>query len=283
MSLKLALTRWIPDKLYLQLLFLRHFHCLINFRDPKTFNEKLQWLKLYDRRPEYTRMVDKYEVKKYIAERIGEEYVIPTLGVWDTPEEIDFDALPDQFVLKWNHDSGSVVICKDKAKLDRAAVIQKLQRGKKYSGFWYGREWPYKNVRPRILAEEYLEEPDTGELRDYKLMCFNGEVRCSFVCSNRFSNAGLNVTFYDRTWQVMPFERKYPASKTPIPQPQNYERMIALAEKLSKNFPFVRVDFYECRGKIYFGELTLYPGSGLEPFFPEEWDERLGALLTLPK
>ena len=173
--------RYLPDKLYIQLLFFKHFHRFVNFKHPVSFNEKLQWLKINDRNPLYTTLVDKIKVKDYLREVLGEDYSIPTLAVWNSPEEIDFDSLPNQFVIKWNHDSGSIVICKDKKTFDKTKAVKKLQHGAKYNGFWYGREWPYKNVIPKLIAEGFLDGGD--DLIDYKLMCFNGKVKCVFTCT----------------------------------------------------------------------------------------------------
>ncbi len=274
---------WLPDKAFLKLQFRAQMGMHLNLRNPQTFNEKLQWLKLYDRKPEYTMMVDKLQVRDYIAERIGEEYLIPLLGVWEDPDDIDFDALPDQFVLKCTHNSGlGMCICKDKSKLDIVKVKRELRRGLKQNYYLTGREWPYKDVQPRIIAEAYMEDEATGELRDYKFMCFDGVAKCSFVCSGRHSNEGLNVTFVDRECNVMPFERHYPALKTIALNPELYGKMLALAEELSDGFLFVRVDFYEVNGSIYFGELTFFPGSGYEEFTPEEWDYTLGSWIRLP-
>lgn len=274
------MLRLLPDEWYIQLQYFYHFHRFANLKNPQTFNEKLQWLKLHDHNPLYTTLVDKYAVKKWVADKIGKEYIIPTLGVWNKAEDIDFDKLPNQFVLKVNHDSGGLVICRDKSKLDKQAAIAKLSGALKNNGYWYGREWPYKNVKPCILAEKYIEDAETKELWDYKLMCFNGKVRCSFVCTERFTENGLKVTFYDDDWNIMPFERHYPRRKTPMAKPLNYEEMVNLAEKLSKGIPFVRVDFYSVQGKTYFGELTFYPGSGLEEFVPSEWDKKIGDWLV---
>ena len=258
----------------------------LDLSNPISFNEKMQWLKLYDHNPLYSKMVDKYEVKKIIGSMIGEEYIIPTLGVWERFEEINFDNLPRQFVLKCTHDSGGVIICKDKETFDKRNAQRIINKCLKRNYYWSGREWPYKNVKPRIIAEKYMEEQSsknvTSELMDYKLMCFGGKVKCSFVCTERYSKDGLKVTFFDRDWKRMPFERHYPQSKEIISKPYNYEKMILLAEKLSKGIPFVRVDFYEVNQKIYFGELTFYPGSGLEEFTPSEWDDILGSWIELP-
>lgn len=274
---------FLPDRCFLQL---EYFACLgkkLNLENPTTFNEKLQWLKLYNRRPEYTMMADKYLVREYIAKTLGEEYLIPLLGVWDDPDEIDFDALPDQFVLKCNHNSGTgMCICKDKSKLDIAKVRRELKRGLKENYYLKHREWPYRDIQRKIVCEKYMDD-GSGELKDYKFMCFDGTPRCSFVCSDRFSPEGLKVTFYDMNWKIMPFERHYPHSEVPIKKPQSYEEMVRLAEVLAKGIPFVRVDFYEIAGRPYFGELTLFPGSGCEEFSPEEWDATLGTWIPLPK
>lgn len=284
MSLKLAITRILPDKMYLNLMFLKHFGRLINFKNPKTFNEKLQWLKLYDRNPHYTKLVDKLEVKKYVAETIGEEYVIPTLGVWKSPEEIDFDSLPDQFVLKWNHDSGSVVICKDKSKLNVEETIQKLQKGKKYNGFWYGREWPYKNVEPYVFAEQYMEDTHTRELRDYKFFCFGGTSKLLFIATDRYNDKEeTKFDFFDMNFCHLDLLNGHPNAAVLPQKPQQFDLMKQLAEKLSFDIPHLRVDFYEVDGRVYFGEFTFFHWSGFVPFEPKEWDEKMGDWLELPK
>lgn len=274
----------LPDKSCLSIMYRLYFGRKLDWEHPVTFNEKLQWLKLYDRRPEYTVMVDKVKAKNYVAEKLGGEYIIPTLGVWDDPDDIDFDALPNQFVLKCNHNSGlGMCICKDKSELDIPKVKAELRKGLKQNYFLHGREWPYKDVPRKILAEKFMEDKSgDGDLKDYKFMCFNGKVKCSFVCSGRNKEGGLKVTFFDRDWKQLPFTRHYPASEKKIAMPEKYREMISMSEKLSQNIPFVRSDFYEINGRIYFGELTFYPGSGIEEFCPEEWDERLGKLIVLP-
>ncbi|MDD6147429.1 MAG: ATP-grasp fold amidoligase family protein [Lachnospiraceae bacterium] len=272
----LGLTRWMSDEQFLKKEFFLVMGKPLDLDNPKTFNEKLQWLKIHNRKPEYTTMVDKYAAKQYVADKIGSQYIIPTLGVWDHFDDIDFDALPDQFVLKCTHDSGGLVICKNKSKLDKKAAKRKIEHCLRRKYFYIYREWPYKDVKPRIIAEKYMTNGNGEDLNDYKLMCFNGKVKTTFVCSDRFSKDGLKVTFYDTDWRRMPFERHYPASKTEIDKPQTYEEMITLAEKLAFGIPFVRVDFYEINGNIYFGELTFFPGSGYEEFTPEEWDKTLG-------
>jgi hypothetical protein len=278
----LFVSRCLPDAAYLKLMYRRQVGRKLSLQDPRSFNEKLQWLKLYDRNPAYIEWVDKYAVRQYIADRIGKEYLIPLIGVWDSPEEIDFDALPGRFVLKCTHDSGGVVICEDKKTFDAKGAREKLRRYMRKNYFWIGREWPYKNIRPRIICEQYMSGEAGGELKDYKFLSFNGEVKCLFVCLNRDSKEGLNVDFYDLDWNAMPFERHYKRSGQALLKPRNFDKMIALAQTLSKNIPFIRVDFYEADGKIYFGELTLYPGNGFEEFTPESYDDLLGSWIHLP-
>lgn len=274
----------IPDNLFLHIEYWFKMGYWPDLKNPKTFNEKLQWLKLYNRKPEYTIMADKVRAKEWVAELIGEEYIIPTIGVWDNPEDIDFDSLPNQFVLKCNHNSGTgMFICKDKKTIDIESVKRELKKGMKENYYKQWREWPYKNITRKILAEKYMEEENSKEgLKDYKLLCFNGKVYCSFVCSDRFNDDGLKVTFFDKYWRRLPFERHYPSAKNDIKMPIQYNKMIELAEILSNKIPFVRTDFYEINGKLYFGEMTFFPGSGLEEFTPEKWDKKLGALIQLP-
>lgn len=279
------LLNWMDDKTYLKLVYRGHFGKKLNLDNPITFNEKLQWLKLYNRKPEYTIMVDKVKAKEYVANIIGEEHIIPTLGVWDDPDDIDFDKLPDQFVLKCNHNSGiGLCICKDKSKLDIEKVKEGLRKGLKEDFYLMGREWPYKNVPRKILAEKYMVDESGSDLKDYKMMCFNGKVMCTYVCMNRFEEGGLKINFYDRNWKRLPFERSQkPASINDVNIPTGYSKMLELAEHLSKNIPFLRTDFYEIGGELFFGEITFYPASGLEDFSPEKWDENLGKLIVLPE
>ncbi|PEZ33663.1 glycosyl transferase [Bacillus thuringiensis] len=275
--------RAIPDAKYLQLKYKLIMGRKLNLKNPKTFNEKLQWLKLNDRRPEYTMLVDKYEVRQYIKETIGEEYLIPLLGVYNNFDEIDFDVLPNKFVLKPNHTSGDVFICRDKSKINYRELKSEVDKWLQREYYWLHREWPYKNVKPKIVCEKYMVDESGIDLKDYKFMSFNGEVRCSFVGLNRQSETGLNIDFYDLEWEIMPFERRYPNSGIKLEKPKNYEKMIKLSELLSREIPFVRVDFYEINGKMYFGELTFYPGSGFEEFTPESYDELLGSWIDLKK
>lgn len=272
----------IPDRPYVVLQYFSNFHRLPDLKNPETFNEKLLWLKLYDHRPEYSIIVDKYLVKDYVSRQIDRIHVIPTLGVWDRPEDIDFDRLPDKFVLKWNHDSGSVVICKDKQNFDKSLAIKKLQFGVAVNGYWYGREWPYKHVPPKIIAESYLDGGEVG-LDDYKVFCFNGVPRVILVCRNRFSASGMTEDFFDCEWNHLDVRRpNHPNSTQVCERPGTLKEMLELSKRLSKGFPFIRTDFYTVSGQVYFGELTLYPASGALRFVPDSFDREMGMWLTLP-
>lgn len=268
----------LDDETYLKRKYKAIMKKELNLDNPQTFNEKLQWLKLYDRRSTYTTLVDKYAVKEYVAQIIGNKYIIPTLGVWEKFDDINFDNLPNQFVLKCTHDSGGLVICKNKETFDINEAKKKINHSLKRDFFYVGREWPYKNVPKRIIAEKYMAD----NLNDYKFMCFNGKVVCAFVCSERYSKSGMKVTFFDNDWNVLPFERHYPKSEKKISKPVNLSKMIELSTILSKHIPFVRTDFYEIDGNVYFGELTFYPGGGFEEFTPEDADYEIGSWIILP-
>ena len=271
-----------PDKLYLQLQYLFKMGCKLDLQNPKSFNEKIQWLKLYNRNPLYTTLVDKYAVKKWVADRIGKDYVIPTLGVWDNAKDIDFNSLPERFVLKTTNGSGGndVVVCKNKKKFNRGYVFARLNKSLKKNVYRDLREWPYKNIQPRIIAEKYMEDKN-GELMDYKFFCFDGSVKCLQVDYDRFVEHHRNI--YDLDWNLLPFSIKYPPKAGMlIEKPQHLDKMIAVAQELSKGFPHVRVDLYNVEGKIFFGELTFYHGSGFEKFNPDEWNMKFGEWLHLP-
>lgn len=253
----------------------------LNLNNPHSYNEKLQWLKINYRRPEYTTMVDKYLAKEYVAEIIGKEYIIPTLGVWDKFEDINFEKLPDQFVLKCTHDSGGLVICKDKSKLDIKSAKKIINRSLRINFYLEGREYPYKNVKPRIIAEKYLVDESGTELKDYKFFCFNGKAKCIQLDFGRYSDHKRNL--YSLDWTPLHFSFGYPSDYSVIfNRPQNLEQMIKIAEKLSEGIPHIRVDLYNINGEIYFGELTFFHGSGLEKFDPEDWGEKFGSWLALP-
>ena len=276
-----GLYRKMPDKKYLK----RRFHVshgyYMDFDNPQTFSEKLQWLKLHDRNPLYTKLVDKVEVKQFIERKIGQQYLIPTIGVWNSVEDIDFDLLPIQFVIKCTHDSHGLIICKDKTQLDIAKTRAKLKAGLKKNYYYSFREWPYKNVKPRIMAEPYLSN-NGEELIDYKVHCFNGKAKLILVCEGRFSSRGLTEDFYDCEWNHLDIRRpKVPNTSKVQEKPEQLAEMIQLAEILSRDIPFVRVDFYIIDRKVFFGEMTFYPASGLTPFVPNEWDRIIGKWLDL--
>lgn len=279
---KVGLIR-LTDKKYLEYRFLSEMGYKLNLKNPQTFNEKLQWLKLYDRNPEYTKMVDKYEVREYIKEKIGEEYLIPLIGVYDKFDDIDFDKLPNQFVIKCNHDSGGLIICKDKNRLDIETARKKINRSLKTNYYYSGREWPYKNVKPRIIIEKYMEDSNKSDLIDYKLFCFNGIPKIVLVCSERFSSSNMCETWFDMNWKLIDMTESGHRVDSTISKPKQLKKMVELSKKLSKNIPFIRVDWYEIGDKLYFGELTFYPASGFEKFEPKEWNKKIGDMLSIDK
>lgn len=254
----------------------------LNLENPVMYTEKLQWMKLYDHRPEYTRMVDKYAVKDYIAEKIGSEYVIPLLGVWDRVEDINFDQLPGQFVLKTTHDSGGIVICKDKDSLDLSAVKKKLRFHLNREYYSRNREWPYKNVPHRIIAEAYMVDSHHKELRDYKFFTFGGVPKVLYIAQGRGRGKQTYADFFDMEFNHLPFTIDHDMAPVPPEKPANFELMKELAAKLSAGTPQLRVDFYEADGNVYFGEMTFFHCSGMAPFYPEEWDHIFGDWVTLP-
>ena len=272
----------VPDEEFLKRVYRYKVGRELNLTDPVFYTEKLQWLKLHDHRPEYTRMVDKYAVKQYIAETIGQEYVIPLLGVWDRVEDIDFEKLPRQFVLKTTHDSGCAVICKDKAKLNIPAVKRKLRYYLKRNYYAHNREWPYKNVPHRIIAEEYMEDSRQGELRDYKFFTFGGVPKVLYIAQGRGKGCPTVADFFDMDFHHLPFTIDHETAPVPPEKPVNFERMKELAAQLSAETPQLRVDFYEVDGRLYFGEMTFFHCSGMAPFHPEQWDRTFGDWVTLP-
>lgn len=271
---------YMSDEKFLKKKYKLVFHKELNLDNPQTFNEKLQWLKLYDRKPSYTTLVDKFAVRKYIANIIGEEYLIPLLGVWDCYEDINFDALPNQFVLKPTHTSGDVFVCRDKRMIDYGSLRREVNRWLKRRYYWVHREWPYKNVNPRIIAEKYMVDESGVELKDYKFFCFYGEPKMMFVATDR--GVDTRFDFYDMKFNHLSFIQHYKNSTKKINKPVGFDKMILLAKILSKGIPHVRVDFYDINGETYFGELTFYHFSGFERFEPEEWDYKLGKWIKLP-
>lgn len=258
--------KYLPDELALKIQYKNIFLKDLDLENPKTFNEKLQWLKLYNRKPEYTKMVDKYEAKKYVASVIGEEYIIPTYGVWDSFDDIDFDKLPNQFVLKCTHGSGDVIVVKDKTKLDILSAKVKLEKSLKTNYYKISREWPYKDVKPRIIAEKYMEDENTKDLTDYKIYCFNGKCDYVMACIDRFKGE-TKFIYFDREWNMQKDfsnDGMQYGDFIKVKKPTNIDKMFHFASILSKDIPFVRIDFYECNDKLYFGEITFFPSGGFD-------------------
>lgn len=286
-----GLTKWITDRIHIKIIFRLCIGKWPNLEHPKTFNEKLQWLKLNDRNPNYCKLVDKLAVKQWVSEKIGSEYVAETYGVWDRAESIDLDSLPDRFVLKTNHDCGGVFVCSRLEAFDVKRMRKEINRHLSRNYYWNSREWPYRAVEPLVFAEEYFDaagknpvsgdtETAEADLVDYKFMCFGGKCKCIFTCTNRSSN-DLRVDFFDTEWRHLPFERHY-LNADELPQsPADLRKMIELAESLAEGIPFVRVDFYETAKGVKFGEMTFFPGGGCEEFTPAEWDEKLGEWIDL--
>ena len=278
-----AIGPMLPDKVYLNLRYYLSLHKWINWTNPQTYNEKIQWMKVYDRNPLYTKLVDKYEVRSYIKDRLGEEYLFPCYGIWDRFEDIDFSKLPDQFVLKCTHDSGSVRICKDKDAIDKNEYGRHFSKCLKRSSFLGGREWAYKSVKPRIIAEKLMTEHGEG-LKDYKFFCFDGKVKAMFIATDR-GKEGTDVKFdfYDEHFNHLPFKHGHENADVAPEKPACFEEMIQIAEKLSKGMRHVRIDLYDIDNRIYFGEFTFYHHCGFVPFEPEKWDYTFGSWINISK
>lgn len=268
------------DRLYLSLRYRLFMGRPLNLKNPQSFNEKLNWMKIYYHVPIFTKLVDKFEAKKIVANLIGEEYIIPTLGVWNNVDDIDFEKLPESFVLKCTHDSGGLIVCKNKSKLDISETKKKLSKALKNNYYLISREWGYKNVPARIIAEQYMEDSKTHALNDYKFFCFNGDVRLLFVATDRSSE--VKFDFFDSEFKHLDIHNAHPWSRDKIEKPSTFEKMKEVAAKLSAGYPFMRIDLYEVDGKVYFGEYTLYHYGGTIPFEPESIDYHMGSWITLP-
>ena len=276
--------KFLNDTSYLKLQFYLKMGEKLNLKNPQTYNEKIQWLKINDRKKIYTKMVDKYEVKKYVANIIGENYIIPTLGIYNNFNEINFDELPNQFVIKCTHDSGGLIICRDKTKLDINEVSKKINYYLNRNYYYLGREWPYKEVKPRIIIEEYMEDKNSKNLKDFKFYCFNGEPKYLYVSEGLENHKTARMEFFDMNFNSAPFSREdYKVFENKPQKPINFEKMKKLSKILSSGIPFLRVDFYEINGKIYFGELTFSPCSGFMKVSPKIYDKILGEMIILPK
>lgn len=263
-----------------------YFFCMkkrLNLKSPTTYNEKINWLKLYNRNPFYTTLVDKLKVKDVVAQKIGAEHVIKTLGVWKRAEDIEWDKLPDRFVLKTTQGGGNVgiMICRDKSTFDRTKAVANMNAALKQNLYYYSREWPYKDVEPMIFAEEYMED-EHGELRDYKFFCFNGKCKMLFVATERQTREEPYFNFFDENYNPLPFKQGHPVNPVIPEKPEGFDEMKRIAEELSKGLPHVRMDLYVINGKVYFGEYTFYHFGGAMPFEPAEWDYKIGSWLKLP-
>lgn len=279
-----GLFNWMSDEKYLKMLWRLKFHKSLNLDNPQTFNEKLQWLKIHDRKPIYTTMADKYAVKKYVADKIGGKYIIPTLGVWESFEDINFDILPNQFVLKCTHDSGGIIIVKDKNNFDKKSTRKLLERNLIRNFYYCGREWPYKNVPPRIIAEKYMEDSQDKELRDYKFDCFDGKVHALLLVTNRHGKGKMYFDYFDSEFSHLNLTNHWHSNAPVTPRkPYSFDTMIELAKILSTGIPHVRVDFYEMNGRVYFGEMTFYDNSGFLKIHPDDWEIEWGNLIRLPQ
>ena len=279
-----GLCNRMEDREFLEKKFKAVFHRKLDLENPQTINEKLQWLKLYDRKPQYTQYVDKYLVREYVKETIGEEYLIPLLGVWDNADDIEFNKLPDQFVLKCNHNSGlGMYICKNKKTMDLKKVISELKKGLNQDYYITAREWPYKNVPRKIIAEKYIVDESGYELKDYKFYCFNGMVKLVMINSDRMSDKSTKADYFDENYNHLDLKWGYENADSIPKKPEKFELMKALAEKLATNIPHVRVDFYQTPEGVYFGEMTFYDGSGFDKIEPIEWDYKLGSWINLPQ
>lgn len=271
---------FLSDKLFLKWKFKILMGYKLDLNNPQTFNEKLQWLKLYDRKPTYTKMVDKYEAKEYVKNIIGEEHIIKTLGIYNSFEEIDFEKLPNQFVIKPTHTSGDVYICTDKSNINYKELENKIKKWLKRKYFYIHREWPYKNVKPRIIIEEYLSDLKEGSLLDYKIFMFNEKLAYFLICSDR--NTNLKFTFFDKNGKFINMTQDGEPNDKKLSLPDNYKEMVAMAKRISKGTIESRIDFYDINGKIYFGEITFFASAGFGKFEPNEWDKKIGDMLKLP-
>lgn len=271
----------IPDSLYLKYRYKHYTKKKLNLKNPQTFNEKLQWLKLHNRKPEYTIMADKVEVKDYISEVLGEEFVIPTLGVWDRAEDVDFDSLPDKFVIKCNHNSGlGMYVCTDKNKMDAEKVRRGLKLGLRQDYYACDREWPYKDIERKIIAEKFLDDGSGHGLIDYKVFNFGGEPKLIQVDFDRF--AGHKKNLYTTDWELCDFEFNYPSHpEVEIPKPKQLDKILEASKILSKGHPYLRTDFYVVGDNVYVGEITFYPASGYGKFNPDEYDKKFGDMIDL--
>ncbi len=273
----------LTDKAYVKLNYLIDAKEKLNLSNPVSYTQKLQYLKLYCHNPLYTTLVDKLSVKEYVAEKIGSEHIIPLLGVWNSGDEIDFDSLPNQFVLKVSHDSGGIIICKNKSELDIAQTRKRIDSLLKYNYYKYSREWPYKNVPRKVIAEKYMCSENEESLSDYKFFCFNGKPEFLYVSKYEHTE-DEELSFVTMDWEIAPFQRADHKLLSELPaKPVCFDEMVEIAKKLSENIPFVRVDLYQINGTVFFGEMSFFPTGGVSKFYPEKYNDLIGDLIILPK
>ena len=283
------LSYFIPDKIIIKHKFYKRFGYKLNLKNPCTYNEKAQWQKLYDRNPLYTNMVDKYKARFIVEQKIGNNYLIPLLGHWNTFDEIDFDSLPQKFVLKTTHDSGGVWII-EKNNVDLNQIKKEVVKHLKKNFFWASREWPYKNVKPSIIAEKFMVDESGVDFKDYKFYCFNGKVKLLMIASDINTTEHVNnhksheytlMDYYDENLDNVKINWGFNFSENPGPLPSNINELKQIAEKLSEGINSVRVDLYTDLNNIYFGEFTFYDGAGFDKIEPIEWDYKLGSYITI--
>lgn len=285
-ALCVRLSFLFPTETYLKLMHRLQFRRRLDLNNPITFNDKVQWFKLYYHRPEFVTMADKVTVKQIVANEIGSEYVVPLLGVWDKPEDIEWDRLPDKFVLKTNHDGGNygVVICRDKKTFDKDKAIKRLRSSLKRNTYLLGREWSYKDIPRKVFAEQYIEDDATNDLPDYKFFCFDGKAKLLMIATERQSKTGVKFDLFDENFNHLDLQQGvYPHASITPKEPLNFGLMKKLAETLSKGIPLVRIDFFEANNRVYFSEYTFYPSGGWAAFYPDEYDYKLGQLIKLPE
>lgn len=277
-----GLFNFLNDKMYLKIMYYLIFKEKLNIENPRKFNEKLQWLKIYDRKQEYINYVDKYEVKKIVEEKIGKEYIIPTLGIYNSWDEIDFDKLPNQFVIKCTHDSGGIEICKNKNEFDFERAKKKICKNLKKNFYYLGREWPYKYVKPRIIIEKYMEDSRMKSMRDFKFFCFSGKPEIMYISEGLENHETASMSFFDMNYNLVDLKRRdYKLLADKPKKPVNFEKMVEYSSILSNGIPHLRCDWYEIDEKLYFGELTFFTCSGFVPFEKEEWNEKMGKMINI--
>ena len=270
---------FVPTKLYLRVVYFIKTGKILHLNHPKTFCDKQNWLKIHDIHPEYTEMVDKTTVGKYVEARLGENICFPILGTWNHYKDIDFDKLPRQFVFKCNHDSGSVKIIRDKSKIDHKVLEEFFETRLKENSYVNGREYPYRDIKPMIMAEKYMVPEGQGDIEDYKFFCFDGKPEILFVATDR--SIDCKFDFYDMDFNHLDIVNIHPQSGKNIPRPSCFERMKEIASVLSRGIKFVRIDLYEIEGKVFFGEFTFFHGGGFWPMKPDEWEKKLGDLIKI--